>query len=176
MQNKIVLVGYMGTGKSAIGNELSKLLNIDFIDLDGYIATQEASEISTIFEEKGELYFRKKEKEALEQLLNSNRNFILATGGGTPCYYNSMKLISKKSISFFINTPLNILVERLTKDKSKRPLIKHLNNDDLMEFIAKHLFERNQFYQQANYAITNNTTVNDAVKEIIKLLNSTTIH
>jgi len=176
MQNKIVLVGYMGTGKSAIGNELSKLLNIDFIDLDGYIATQEASEIAAIFEEKGELYFRKKEKEALEQLLNSNRNFILATGGGTPCYYNNMKLISKKSSSFFINTPLNILAERLTKGKSKRPLIKHLNDDDLTKFIAKHLFERNQFYQKANYTITNNTTVNDAIKEIIKLLNSTTIH
>ena len=176
MQNKIVLVGYMGTGKSAIGNELSKLLNIDFIDLDGYIATQEASEIAAIFEEKGEFYFRKKEKEALEQLLNNNHNFILATGGGTPCYYNNMKLISKKSTSFFINTPLNILVERLSKDKSKRPLISHLNNDDLTEFIAKHLFERNQFYQEANYTIVNNKTINDVVKKIIALLESTTTH
>ncbi len=176
MQNKIILVGYMGTGKSAIGKKLAKVLGIDFIDLDHYIEEKEEQEITTIFEKKGELYFRKVEKKYSEQLLSSNYNFILATGGGTPCYYNNMKFINEKSISFFINTPLNILVERLAKNKNQRPLIKHLNNDELMEFIAKHLFERNQFYQEANYAITNNTTVNDAVKEIIKLLNSTTIH
>ena len=174
MQKKIVLVGYMGTGKTSIGKKLAKELMIPFIDLDHYIEQKENKTINQLFKSKGELFFRKKEKAYLEALLNNTKSFVLATGGGTPCYYNNMKIITDNTISIFINTPLNKLVARLQKDKAERPLINHLNNEDLTEFIAKHLFERNQFYQQAMINYNNTTSINTIVTDLAKQI--TTIH
>ena len=173
MQKKIVLVGYMGTGKTSIGKKLADKLAIPFIDLDHYIENQEGIPINQLFKTKGALYFRKQEKIYLEKLLNDNKSFVLATGGGTPCYYNNMKKIIEHAVSVFINTPLNELVSRLQKEKAKRPLISHLTDVDLTEFVAKHLFERNQFYQQAKINYNNNTTIDTIVNDLAKQIATT---
>jgi shikimate kinase len=170
MPTKIILLGYMGTGKSSIGKSLAKTLLLNFIDLDSYISNQEKLSIPKIFETKGVLYFRKKEKEYLNELLNNKENFILATGGGTPCYYNNIAKINKYGTSILINTPLNLLVNRLKENKANRPLISHLDDKDLTEFVAKHLFERNTFYQQAQVKVNNITSVEETVISIKKAL------
>ena len=89
---KIILVGYMASGKSTIGKLISEALQIPFYDLDDLIETNLHLKINTIFEQKGELFFRKKEREILIDFLNTTENYILALGGGTPCYYDSFEL------------------------------------------------------------------------------------
>ena len=90
---KIILVGYMGSGKSTIGNKLGKTLDIQFIDLDNYIELTENKAISKIFETKGEMYFRAVERNCLEQLMKKPESLVISLGGGTPCYYDNMDYI-----------------------------------------------------------------------------------
>ena len=153
---KIVLLGYMASGKSTIGREISKKLDMKFIDLDHYVSKRENSSISEIFKVKGEIYFRRIESLYLSEILNSKGNFILSLGGGTPCYSNNMELIlNSEASSIYIKTSIKTIVSRLTAEKSKRPLVADLENNKLTEFVAKHLFERRFFYEQAT--ITMNT-------------------
>ena len=159
---KIVLIGYMGSGKSTIGKQLAKLLNIQFKDLDQEIERVENKNISEIFSKKGEIYFRKKEMEVLGSVLKEKSNIILATGGGTPCFGNTMELLNsdKKITSIYLKSSIDILSKRLFIEKDERPLISHLHEyEDLKEFISKHLFERSYFYNMACIKIdTDNLT------------------
>lgn len=166
---KIVLVGYMGSGKSTIGRLLSKKLNINFIDLDDYIERQLEKSISTIFEEHGEIYFRKMEHNFVKELMSKKDSFILSTGGGTPCYSQNMEVINSKSINvFYLKLSIVALVERLTLEKEHRPLIKNIETAEMPEFIGKHLFERSFYYQQATNSIScDNKTPDQVVAEII---------
>ena len=148
---KIVLLGYMGSGKSTVGAALSQYLKMEFIDLDSYIEGREGKTISEIFSEHSELYFRKKEGEYLSDILTNRENFILATGGGTPCYGNNIKHVLNASANvFYLKLSLPYLVNRLAKEKEHRPLIKNISEEELTDFIGKHLFERSHYYCQAN--------------------------
>ena len=153
---KIVLIGYMGSGKSSVGKRLSELLNLPFKDLDKEIENKEGMLIPEIFSKKGEIYFRRSENEVLKKLLLLNEEFILATGGGTPCYANSLSemLKAKDTLTVYLKTPLKILCDRLMTEKEKRPLLAHLNtNEEMLEFVGIHLFERSHFYNQAGLVI-----------------------
>lgn len=169
---KIILLGYMGSGKSTIGYSLSKSLNMPCIDLDEYIEDKENKTIKMIFSENGEIYFRKKERFYLEELINKGDSFILALGGGTPCYYDNMDLINNSplTISIYLKTDIDTLVSRLSDEKSKRPIIAGFTSDELLkEFIAKHIFERSYFYTKAQH-IVNNVTLDKSIKQIENLL------
>ena len=154
---KIVLLGYMASGKSTIGREISKKLNMKFIDLDDYISKREKSSILEIFKVKGEIYFRSIERRYLKELLNSDADFVLSLGGGTPCYGDNMALIvASEATSVYIKAGIPALVSRLTAEKSNRPLIANLADDKIQEFVAKHLFERRFFYEQADIILPTN--------------------
>ncbi len=151
---KIVLLGYMGSGKTTIGKIVANRLNIKFLDLDHYIESEENKTIAAIFKEKGEVYFRKKEQYYLEALLTTKNEFVLSVGGGTPCFGSNMELINESTPNvFYINVGINELAERLAGEKEERPLIAHLQNEELPEFIGKHLFERSFFYNKAHHRI-----------------------
>jgi|TARA_B110000908_G_scaffold4217_1_gene5500 shikimate kinase len=152
---KIVLLGYMASGKSTIGALLSKQLSFPFIDLDAYIESKEKNTINAIFKEKGEIYFRRIEHLYLTELLNSEEEFVLSLGGGTPCYANNIECILKAdtTISFYLQASIALLVERLIKGKENRPLVKEIGDEKLVEYVAKHLFERRFFYEQAHHKI-----------------------
>ena len=92
---KVVLVGYMGSGKSIIGQLLSEKTGINFVDLDKIIEQRQNTTIEMIFENKGELFFRKLENQIFNELLNSNEQLIIGTGGGTPCYYDNHKILTE---------------------------------------------------------------------------------
>lgn len=164
---KFVFVGYMASGKSIVANVLSDALGVLHIDLDAYIEFKEKKSITEIFESKGEIYFRLIESSYLRELLSSNKKFILSVGGGTPCYANNMELIEKLATSFYLKASISTIYERLLSEKAKRPLVSNISNSDLKEFIAKHLFERNPFYNLANYTIVvDDKSVDDIVAEI----------
>jgi shikimate kinase len=167
----ISLMGYMGSGKSHISKVLSKNLRVKLIDLDQEISLQMNLTISEIFEKKGEISFRKKEREVLEEILGSETDCILSIGGGTPAYYNNMEILNNKSESIFLLTSVPTLAKRVSHQKNKRPLLAKIPDLDLPEFIAKHLFERNQFYAQAKHTVsTDHKSVENIATEIITLL------
>ena len=158
----------MGSGKTLVSKELSNLNNFKIFDLDTEISKQNNRSITKIFKEKGEIFFRKTEKEVLEKILSTEKNIILSLGGGTPCYYNNIDSINEKTISVFLKTNVKTLAQRLSSEKDKRPLIQNISNEDLPEFIAKHLFERNPFYNQAKITInTDNLSAREIAEEIL---------
>ena len=158
----------MGSGKTLVSKELSILNNFKIFDLDTEISKQNNSSIAEIFKKKGEIFFRKTEKEVLEKILSTEKNIILSLGGGTPCYYNNIDSINEKTISVFLKTNVKNLAQRLSSEKDKRPLIQNISNEDLPEFIAKHLFERNPFYNQAKITInTDNLSAREIAEEIL---------
>ena len=161
----------MASGKTTIGKVLAEKMNFQFIDLDQYIESKEDMSVPDIFKLKGEIYFRKIEALYLKELIESDIKVIISLGGGTPCYGNNMELLlnSEDAITIYLKASLNELVKRLSKDKQNRPLITHLDSDEaLLEFVGKHLFERNQFYNQANYTVeADNASVTTIVEDIV---------
>ncbi|MFV0566279.1 MAG: shikimate kinase [Flavobacteriaceae bacterium] len=166
----LILIGYMGSGKSTIGRALAKKLGYDFLDLDDYIELKENKTIPEIFKSKGEIYFRKAETFYLTELLSSKQNLVLSLGGGTPCYGNNMGVVlnAKHAQSVYLKASIPTLVGRLKQEKQTRPLIAHLKTDEqLTEFIGKHLFERSPFYAQAHKTIiTDGKAQTELVNEI----------
>ena len=168
---KIILLGYMGSGKSTVAKELARELNLPFLDLDDYIIEKEKKSIKEIFETKGEIYFRLQESKYLKEVIEKEVDTILALGGGTPCYGQNMELIKKTAKSFYLKGSISTICQRLRSEKQQRPLIASLNDEQLTEFVAKHLFERRNFYDQADQTITiDNKSVDDLVKELLILI------
>ena len=169
---KVILLGYMGSGKSTVGRLLADRLGIPFLDLDAVIEEQESTTIPQIFKEKGEIHFRKREHQILLKLLDSPASFVLALGGGTPCYSGNMSAILKSTQAvFYLKMNIPALVQRLTPEKAVRPLISHIPDDELPEFIGKHLFERSPFYEQAPLVLNANMkNAADLVEEIQRLV------
>lgn len=164
----VVLMGYMGSGKSTIGKELATVLSYSFLDLDDYISDKENTTIPELFKAKGEIYFRKKETEYLNEVINDSENLVLALGGGTPCYGDNMSLLlSGLNVKlFYLKLSISNLEKRLFNEREKRPLISHLNTEEaLLEFIGKHIFERVQYYNQAEFTIT---TDDKSQKEVLE--------
>ncbi|GGD72983.1 shikimate kinase [Maribacter cobaltidurans] len=162
----------MGSGKTTIGKELSNQLSYNFLDLDHYIEKAEGKSVTKIFKEKGEVYFRKRETYYLNEILGVNENYILSVGGGTPCFGNNMELINKATKnSFYVRTDLSDLCERLLREKDSRPLIANIAEGEFNEFIAKHLFERSFFYNQAHHTVHNHgKSISAVAEEIIQCL------
>ncbi len=162
----------MGSGKSTIGKELATLLKYNFLDLDDYISEKENATISDIFKDKGEIYFRKKETEYLKEIIDSYNDIVLALGGGTPCYGNNLKILNddKKVVTIYLKLSIPLLAKRLYSERDNRPLISHLSSEEeLLEFIGKHIFERTQYYNQAQHIITTDHQTKKDILEAILL-------
>lgn len=169
---KIVLVGYMAVGKSTVGKILAEKLKIAFVDLDENIEKNENLSISDIFANHGEIYFRKKEHLELKKCLENPKSMVIATGGGTPCYANNHLLLNGDGItSFYLKASIPVLYERLLSETNKRPLVSGKTEEELQEFIAKHLFDRSYFYHQATHNVSVDGKTSQAVaEEILQLL------
>ena len=150
---KIFLIGFMGSGKTHWGRLLSEKLNLPFFDLDEQVVSHEGKPISEIFAENGEEYFREVEKNTLHLLAESHDSFIMACGGGTPCYFNNIEYMKNSGTAVWIDTMPEVLHQRLMKEKEKRPLIKDLSDDQLRGFILKKYSDRRIYYEQADIIV-----------------------
>jgi shikimate kinase len=150
----IVLLGYMGSGKSTVGKGLASELNLDFIDFDTYLEETLGQSIPEVFSTRGELYFRKEEHRLLKELLASAPEAVLALGGGTPCYAGNMDLVLEHTPRVcYLQLSVGALARRLEGEQEGRPMIAHIPLAELPEFIGKHLFERAPFYARAPYTV-----------------------
>lgn len=171
---KIVLCGYMGSGKSQVGRLLASKLGLVFFDLDDQIEKKQQKSVKKIFLEKGEIFFRKKENEVLKELLGAPESFILSLGGGTPCYADNLEILknNKEVRLIYLKVELNELTKRLFNEKEKRPLISDQESrESLNDFIRKHLFERQYYYLQSDVvldvsALSIEETVNSLIKQL----------
>lgn len=167
-------MGYMGSGKSSVASVLANKLKINTVDLDLYIVKKEGISIPELFKTKGEIYFRKKEREYLKNILEETDAKILSLGGGTPCYGNNLELIKNapNTVSFYLLVPIETLTERLWLEKNSRPLISHFDTKlELNDFIRKHIFERSFYYNQAQHVIqTKGKSLEEVAVEIQKQL------
>ncbi|MEJ7647242.1 MAG: shikimate kinase [Chryseolinea sp.] len=145
---KIYLVGMPGSGKSTLGAQLAQRLNMEFIDLDKEIEKFEGNLVTDIFAAKGEDHFRKVESTLLIELSQSNKNFIMATGGGAPCYHGGMKIINENGLSIFLDEPLEVLITRLEK-KIDRPLLNETDSFKRHEKLEHLRASRLDCYHQA---------------------------
>ncbi|MBI4645309.1 MAG: AAA family ATPase [Bacteroidia bacterium] len=164
---RIFLIGFMGSGKSTVGRKLAHGLYLDLIDLDKFIEKKYKKTIPEIFGLYGEPWFREKERNELVELLRRD-NYIMSTGGGTPCFYNNMQLINNNGISIYLRaTPLE-LADRLRKSKYDRPLIKDIKNENLLQYIETKLIEREPFYLQSKIIV--DCKIN--IRNLVQLINS----
>ena len=164
---KIFLIGFMGSGKTHWGRQLSAKLGLPFYDLDSVIVEREHRTVADIFEESGEEYFRYQEKEMLEGIVVEKESFILSCGGGTPCFFNNIEFMKKSGKVIWLNTSVDILKQRLIKERQTRPLISEVNDEELRRYIVKKLSERRMYYQQADVTVTEENT---NLEELIQLL------
>lgn len=151
----IVLLGYMGSGKSTIGKVLAHELNYHFIDFDDFLQEKEKMTIKEIFDVKGEIYFRKLENKYLQEVLQVKPQTVISLGGGTPCYGDNIDRIKNSGNStVYIKVAVEELVARLWKARADRPLLAYQDTPEKMEeFVRKHLFERSFYYNQADVKV-----------------------
>jgi shikimate kinase len=157
----------MGTGKTYWAKKLSKKLKTGGYDLDFLIESHEERTIAEIFAEDGEEYFRKTEAKVL-RWFGEKKTFVLATGGGTPCFNDNMEWMNKQGTTIWIDEPIATLAERLKPEKEHRPLIKDLSDTELEHFLSRKLEERNSFYSRATYHLQDSGINDAAFAKIIK--------
>lgn len=149
---RIILIGYMGAGKTTIGKTLAKRLNIPFYDLDWYIETRMRKRVKQIFDERGEEGFRIIEKNMLHEAAEFE-NVVLACGGGTPCFFDNMDyMVGQGDVVYLRGTP-DVLFRHLKMGKGVRPLLLGKSDEELLEYIKENVQKREEFYTKANHII-----------------------
>lgn len=150
---KIFLIGFMGSGKSTIGRKLAQSLQFDFVDLDKLIETNAGMSIAAYFKEHGEEQFRELERNVLQQTAY-RENTVIATGGGAPCYYNSLDWMKSQGKVVYISMDPKALADRLKHSKTERPLIKDFSFEELVDFISVKLASRDVYYKKADFIVS----------------------
>jgi shikimate kinase len=167
---KIFLIGYMGSGKTTLGKMLAQKLDMPFYDLDAEIEKVQGKSIARLFDEEGEEAFRRLEKEMLSTLIEREEDFIMATGGGTPCYFKNLDFMKKNGITIYLQVPLKELVRRNLQSPELRPLLRGMNELELHGYINDHLRERLSFYKKANITLKANEIDADRMVQEVRLL------
>jgi len=164
---RIYLIGFMGSGKSVLGEKIAAAMKVYFADLDKKIEKQEGKTVTEIFQRKGENYFRKAEAEVLRKT-KRNTDAVIATGGGTPCFHDNMKWMNENGITIYLSAKSAELYHRLISDRENRPLISSLSDIALLEFIMGTLGRREKYYKLAHVTLNAKTTTAKQVVEAIK--------
>lgn len=149
---RIILIGYMGAGKTTIGKVLARELRLDFYDLDWYIEDRFHKKIPDIFAQSGEAGFREIERKMLHEVAEFE-DVIISCGGGTPCHFDNMAYMNRQGETFFLNAAPPVLMEHLMMGKSVRPLIQGKSPEELKRFVCENLQTRLPFYTQARHTI-----------------------
>lgn len=149
---RIILVGYMGSGKTTVGRQLAMALGVSFYDLDWYIEIRYRRSVSQIFREDGEEHFRQLEYNMLHEVAEFE-DVVLSCGGGTPCYFDNMQYMNSLGETVYLKASPEVLAAHLKMARVERPLIKNKSGEELLTYIRESLSEREPFYMQAKHVI-----------------------
>ena len=152
MPSRIILIGYMGSGKTTVGKVLSRELKLPFYDLDWYIENRMHKSIHQIFNEKGEEGFRKIERNMLHEVAEFE-NVIISCGGGTPCFFDNIDYINQQGESIYLKCRPDVLSAHLRMGKTIRPLLLNKTHEEVELFIGEQLAQRECFYGKARHII-----------------------
>jgi shikimate kinase len=172
---RIILIGYMGSGKTTVGKALSKETGMMFYDLDWYIESRMRRSVSQIFAERGEEGFRQIEYNMLHEVAEFE-NVIISCGGGTPCFFDNMEYLNQQGDVVYLKATPETLYKHLLMAKVERPLLKGKTKEELLEFIKTQLSTREAFYNKARYHLDVSLLDNyekigitvDKLKELLK--------
>ena len=163
----IVLIGFSGSGKSTYGKKLARRLGYEFCDLDLSFEGRYHIRISEFFSKYGETAFRVCERSVLEEALEGE-NRVISTGGGAPCFFDSMDLILRKSLSVYIQLSVKSLHSRLVASKKPRPLLAGRTSAELMDYIEKTLAARSAFYERADLIVKGEGLTAEALQSVVE--------
>ena len=149
---RIILIGYMGAGKTTVGKALSKELGMPFYDLDWYIESRRRKKVPEIFAEMGEEGFRSIEHNMLHEVAEFE-DVIISCGGGTPCFFDNIDYMNRQGEVVYLKATPEVLYRHLQMGKTERPLLKGKSHDELISFIREQLTYREQFYLKARHVI-----------------------
>lgn len=148
------MIGYMGCGKSSLGKKLAKTANMEFVDMDSLIEQREGASVSDIFAYAGEAYFRQAERNLIEELAEQESSMVISTGGGVPTWEDNMARINSIGESFYLRRTAQQIASRLSPHgRYKRPKLRGLNDEELVEFMTKNMAEREPYYMQATHVV-----------------------
>lgn len=169
-----------GSGKSTLGKNIASYLNLPYCDLDDLIEVKEEKEIRTIFTQNGEDYFRLSEHSSLKDFLSNlekGKNQVLSLGGGTPCFHDNMELINNYGVSLFIDTPLDVIADRMLLDGeiSKRPIIAKAGSLGLKSELDDKYKYRLSFYEKAHIKIKGDESL-EFISSLIKSFVSSNVN
>jgi shikimate kinase len=168
---KIYLIGLPGCGKSTLGKQLSQKLNIPFVDLDAEIEKQERMLVKEIFKHRGENIFRRIESHLLTKISGEYEQFVMATGGGAPVFFDNMEAMNKLGQTIFLDVPAREIANRISKsNKEERPLLAKLAPEELKDQIEFLRSQRIRFYNQAMHIISADTIL---IEDVLARLNTT---
>ena len=149
---RIVLIGYMGSGKTTVGKALAKELGMPFYDLDWYIESRMRKTVSQIFAERGEEGFRKIEYNMLHEVAEFE-DIIISCGGGTPCFFDNIDYLNQQAQVVWLRCEPEVLHKHLLMGKGERPLLKGKTPEELIAFIRQQLEQREPYYSKARYML-----------------------
>ena len=149
---RIIIIGYMGSGKTTVGHALSQELGLPFYDLDWYIETRMHRTVKQIFDEKGEEGFRKIEHNLLHEVAEFE-DVIISCGGGTPCFFDNIDYINRQGETVYLKCTTDVLYKHLKMGKTVRPLLLNKTPDEVKTFIEAQLKQREPFYAKAKHIV-----------------------
>ena len=172
---RIILIGYMGAGKTTVGKALAQELGITFYDLDWYISSRMRKTIAQIFEERGEDGFRQIERNMLHEVAEFE-DVIISCGGGTPCFFDNIDYMNQQAPVVYLKAEPEVLYKHLAMSKNDRPLLRGKSQEELITFIREQLEKRNPFYTKARYTLDvslmdDYTKIKESVAQLRSLLN-----
>ena len=173
--NRIIIIGYMGAGKTTVGKALSKELGIPFYDLDWYIESRMHKTVAQLFAERGEENFRQIEYNMLHEVAEFE-DVIISCGGGTPCFFDNIDYMNEQGETIYLNATPEVLYGHLKMGKTVRPLLLGKTEDELLSYIGQQLSVRENYYNKAKHVLDvslldNYEKIKITVKELRKLLN-----
>ncbi|HPM31853.1 MAG TPA: shikimate kinase [Chryseolinea sp.] len=153
---KIYLIGMPGSGKSTLGQLLAERFSLPFVDLDTVIEDQQQKAVSDIFREQGEDHFRLIESQLLLEWAGSEKSFVMATGGGAPCFHQGIDIINQSGMSIFLDVSIDVLLNRL-HSKTDRPLLNSINAEEKDKKLKAIRTSRLICYRKAHLTVTDPT-------------------
>lgn len=174
---RIIIIGYMGAGKTTVGRALAAELGIEFYDLDWYIESRMRKTVKQLFDEVGEEGFRKIEHNMLHEVAEFE-NVVISCGGGTPCFFDNMAYMNQQGETVYLKASPEILYKHLKMGKSVRPLLLNKTPEEVQVFITEQLANREPYYSRAKYTVNvnlmdNHDKIRMSVEKVKQLLSLT---